>query len=46
MCFGQLGLDAWSTAIRIILATVEVGSFASHESLKVFKTEMRKALMP
>ena len=46
MCFGQLGLDAWSTAIRIILATIEVGSFASHEGLEMFKTEMHKVLMP
>jgi hypothetical protein len=46
MCFGQLGRDAWSTPIRIILATVEVGPFASHEGLDMFETEMREALVP
>jgi phenylalanine-4-hydroxylase len=44
--FGQLGLDAWSTPIRIFLATVEVGLVASHEGLDMFETVMRKALVP
>jgi hypothetical protein len=42
----ELGRDAGFAAIGIVFATVEVGSWTSHELLEMFETDMCKALMP